>query len=305
MAEDIIINDATFLYCTLMLNKKQISQYIAPLSPIPTTLRRSGNLKKKIKCMMFDIYGTLFISGSGDIGIAKKKSPEAYEQVYEQTCELEQLLIKFKIRKTPKAVLNDLFSGIEKKHDELRKQGIDFPEVEIDRIWMSILKNNDSVTVRKFAAMFEMIVNPVYPMPNLKEMLSACKKSKVLLGIISNAQFYTPYLFEWLLDSNLKELGFHPDLILFSYKSGHAKPSPFMFQSAVERLKGLNVPADSALYIGNDMLNDIYPAKKAGFNTALFAGDARSLRLRKNIPECKTLSSDLVITDLIQLLDYI
>lgn len=284
-----------------MLNKKQISQYIAHLSPIPATLCRSGNLKKKIKCMIFDIYGTLFISGSGDIGIAKKKSTEVYKKAHE----LEQLLIKFKIRKTTEAVLNDLFAAIEKKHDKLRKQGIDFPEVEIDRIWMDILKNNDQVTVRKFAAMFEMIVNPVYPMPNLKEMLSACKKSKVLLGIISNAQFYTPYLFEWLLDSNLKELGFHTDLILFSYISGHAKPSPFMFQSAVESLKHLNVSADSALYIGNDMLNDIYPAKKAGFNTALFAGDARSLRLRKDVPECKTLSSDLVITDLIQLLDYI
>ena len=288
-----------------MLNNKLISQYIAPLSPIPTTLHQSGNLKKKIKCMMFDIYGTLFISGSGDIGIAKKKSPEAYDEAYEESYELEQLLIKFKIRKTPKAVLNDLFSVIEKKHEKLRKQGIDFPEIEIDKIWMSILKNNDPVTVRKFAAMFEMIVNPVYPMPNLKEMLSACKKSQVLLGIISNAQFYTPYLFEWLLDSNLEKLGFHPDLILFSYRSGHAKPSPFMFQSAINRLKGLKVLADSALYIGNDMLNDIYPAKKAGFNTALFAGDERSLRLRKDVLECKTLSADLVITDLIQLLDYI
>ncbi len=284
-----------------MLNKKQISKYTTSLSPVPTTLCRTGNLKKNIKCMIFDIYGTLFISGSGDIGIAKKKSQKAYEESYE----LEQLLIKFKIKKTCKAVLNDLFSGIEKKHDELRRQGIDFPEVEIDRIWMRILKSNDLVMVREFAVRFEMIVNPVYPMPNLKEMLSACKKSKVLLGIISNAQFYTPYLFEWLLDSNLEKLGFHPDLILFSYKSGHAKPSPFMFQSAVERLKGLNVPADSALYIGNDMLNDIYPAKNAGFNTALFAGDARSLRLRGDVTKCKNLSADLVITDLIQLLDYI
>ncbi len=210
-----------------MFNNELISQYIVPLSPIPTTLRQSGNLKKKIKCMIFDVYGTLFISGSGDISIAKEKSSEEYIETYE----LEQLLIKFKIRKTPEAILNDLFSAIEKNHVKLKKQGIDFPEVEIDRIWMSILKNNDPGTVRKFAAMFEMIVNPVYPMPNLKEMLSACKKSQVLLGIISNAQFYTPCLFDWLLDSNLKKLGFHPDLILFSYKSGHAKPSPFMFQS--------------------------------------------------------------------------
>ncbi|MDO9565395.1 MAG: HAD family hydrolase [Candidatus Desulfaltia sp.] len=284
-----------------MFNNEFISQYIVPLSPVPTTLCQSGNLKKKIKCMIFDVYGTLFISGSGDISIAKGKASEAYIETYK----LKQLLIEFKIRKTPKAVLNDLFSAIEKNHVKLKKQGVDFPEVEIDRIWMSILKNNNPVTVRKFAAMFEMIVNPVYPMPNLKEMLSACKKAQVLLGIISNAQFYTPCLFDWLLDSNMEKLGFHPDLTFFSYKSGHAKPSPFMFQSALEKLKRLNVPANSAVYIGNDMLNDIYPAKKAGFNTALFAGDTRSLRLRKDVAECKTLSPDIVITDLIQLLEYI
>jgi putative hydrolase of the HAD superfamily len=142
-------------------------------------------------------------------------------------------------------------------------------------------------------------------MPNLEKMLSACKKSKILLGIISNAQFYTPYLFEWFLDSNLRDLGFHQDLTIFSYKSGHAKPSEFMFKYTAEKLKNLDIPAESTLYMGNDMLNDIYPAEKAGFKTALFAGDARSLRLRKNSPQCRNLSPDLVITDLIQLLEYI
>ncbi len=78
-----------------------------------------------------------------------------------------------------------------------------------------------------------------------------------------------------------------------------------MFKTASEKLKEISVPANLTLYAGNDMLNDIYPAKQAGFNTALFAGDARSLRLRKNTPECKNLSADLVITDLIQLLEFI
>jgi len=52
------------------------------------------------------------------------------------------------------------------------------------------------------------------------------------------------------------------------------------------------------------MLNDIYPAQRAGFKTGLFAGDTRSLRLRKNEPVCENMSADIVITDLIQLLDY-
>jgi len=67
----------------------------------------------------------------------------------------------------------------------------------------------------------------------------------------------------------------------------------------------MSISAHSVLYIGNDMLNDIYPAKKAGFRTALFAGDARSLRLRENDPKCKDLSADIIITDLIQILDHI
>ena len=67
----------------------------------------------------------------------------------------------------------------------------------------------------------------------------------------------------------------------------------------------MGIPVNAALYLGNDMLNDIYPAQKVGFKTALFAGDARSLRLREDDPGCKNLSPDIIITDLIQLLDHI
>jgi putative hydrolase of the HAD superfamily len=53
------------------------------------------------------------------------------------------------------------------------------------------------------------------------------------------------------------------------------------------------------------MLNDIYPAKMVGFKAGLFAGDARSLRLRENHPKCQNLFADLVITDLVQILDLV
>ncbi|OEU61685.1 MAG: hypothetical protein BA867_13880 [Desulfobacterales bacterium S5133MH16] len=274
-----------------------ISSYIEPISPLPTSLIQSGKLEEKIEVILFDLYGTLFISRSGDIGMAKKKSP--------QTEKLEKLLEKFGIKKDSQSVLNRFYAAIENQHELLKKKGVDFPEVEIDQIWMRVLENDDLESVRAFAVTFELIANPVYPMPNLEKMLSVCQKSNVLMGIISNAQFYTPYLFNWFLGSTPEDLGFHPDLILYSYKFGYAKPSTFMFQVAAERLKDMDISVRSALYIGNDMLNDIYPAKKAGFKTGLFAGDARSLRLRKNDPKCKDLSVDLVITDLVQLLDYI
>jgi putative hydrolase of the HAD superfamily len=78
-----------------------------------------------------------------------------------------------------------------------------------------------------------------------------------------------------------------------------------MFEAAAKNLRNMGIFSNSVLYVGNDMLNDIYPAKRVGFKTGLFAGDARSLRLRENHPKCQNLSADLVITDLIQILDLI
>jgi putative hydrolase of the HAD superfamily len=58
---------------------------------------------------------------------------------------------------------------------------------------------------------------------------------------------------------------------------------------------------DEVLYVGNDMLNDIMPANSVGFRTALFAGDARSLRLREDEPSVRGSTPDLVVTDLLDL----
>ncbi len=275
----------------------RLLHYIEPLSPLPTALNPIGKLEKKIQCILFDVYGTLFISGSGDISIARQQS--------QQTQNLKNLLDRYQIKKKPQIVLDDFFSAIDIEHKRLRKTGVDFPEVEIDRIWTRVLEIEEPNAVRAFAVEFELIVNPVYPMPNLEKMLSSCKKSKVLMGIISNAQFFTPYLFSWFLDSIPEVLGFKSDLIFYSYKSGHAKPSPFMFEAAAKNLRNMDISAHSVLYIGNDMLNDIYPAKMVGFKTALFAGDARSLRLRENHPKCQNLSADIVITNLVQILDLV
>jgi putative hydrolase of the HAD superfamily len=53
--------------------------------------------------------------------------------------------------------------------------------------------------------------------------------------------------------------------------------------------------------LGNDMRNDIVPAARTGFQTVLFAGDARSLRLRSESPECKALRPNAIVTHLAQL----
>jgi putative hydrolase of the HAD superfamily len=202
-------------------------------------------------------------------------------------------------------VLDDLYETIRSTHRRLKQQGIDFPEVEIDRIWCRVLNNRNMKQIREFAIAFECIVNPVYPMPNLKKTLLKCREKGLLMGIVSNAQFFTPLLFEWFLKSQPPGLGFHPELTLYSFRFGYAKPSLRLFRRAARKASAMGIDRQSILYVGNDMLNDIYTAERCGFKTALFAGDKRSLRLRTEDPRCHDLSPDVVVTDLVQLLNHI
>ena len=279
------------------MKRALIKHYLHPMTPLPTTLSARGDLREKIECILFDIYGTLFISGSGDIGLGQQNSP-AYDQI-------KQLLTKYAIPKTPRSILDKLYGSIETRHSVLRTNGVDHPEVIIEQIWRQVLGIDDLTIVRQFAVEFELIANPVSPMPNLESMLSACRQKKMLMGIISNAQFYTPFLFNWFLNSEMEDLGFDPGLLYYSYRYEVAKPSPTLFKMAAKKLYSMGIQPVAVLYVGNDMLNDMYPAKAIGFQTALFAGDRRSLRLRTDDPRCTDLSPDLVITDLGQLSQYI
>jgi len=164
------------------VNKDLFEKYLIPLSPLPTPLNQSGKLDKKIKCILFDIYGTLFISASGDIGTVKKISQE--------TDKIEHLLERFKIKRNAKTLLKDFFGTIDKNHANLKKKGIDFAEIEIDKIWMSVIGDDNLKRARAFALEFELIVNPAYPMPHLKQVLWKLKIRHITLGIISNAQFF-------------------------------------------------------------------------------------------------------------------
>ncbi|MBR9986388.1 MAG: HAD family hydrolase, partial [Desulfosarcina sp.] len=156
--------------------------------------------------------------------------------------------------------------------------------------------------LKDFALEYELLHNPVYPMPGLEELLWAGKNRRMPMGLISNAQFYTLFLLQWFLDATLEDRGFDQRLVFFSWREGHAKPSTFMFNRAKMVLLGMGIPTESALVVGNDMRNDILPASAVGFKTALFAGDRRSLRRRESDIRCRDASPDLIVTDLRQLI---
>ncbi len=279
-----------------MIDRKEIEDYVLALSPLPTGMKPSGRLQKSVHAVLFDVYGTLFISGSGDIGTMRRQS---------QSQKIEKLVGKYTLSRQPEELTEAFFERIEAVHREKRKEGIEAPEIEIDRVWMAVLGIDDRRLARRFAVEYELIVNPVYPMPGAEKTLSGIRKKGLLLGIVSNAQFFTPWLFSWFFANPPEGLGFDSGLLFYSYRFGVAKPSPALFLAAASRLRALGLLPDQALVVGNDMRNDVAAAQKAGFQTALFAGDARSLRLREDDPDCRGTKPDLVVTELVQILDYL
>ncbi len=277
---------------------KLIKSYSRPVDVMPVSVSREGTLKSAIKAILFDVYGTLFISEAGDISVAKGWADR-------NITDITGLLDKYNINIPSHVLLKEFFSEIERDKERLIDQGIPYPEIRIEEIWKKVLGIEDMDKIKDFAVEYELVVNPVFPMPHLEEMLNGCRGKNIPMGVISNAQFYTPCLFTSLLGNDLTWLGFLDDLVLFSYVLGYGKPSLDIFEKAAGRLEKMGIMRKDVLYVGNDMLKDILPAMTVGFQTALFAGDGRSLNLRSDDRRCKDVSPDIVVTDLLQILEYI
>jgi putative hydrolase of the HAD superfamily len=264
-----------------------------PMAPLPTGLPASGSLHAPVSCLLCDIYGTLLISDSGE--------KDAVRQRTAPWTALKTLLAAYGHRIHPQTLLDRLGRAIAEEHAVRLASGATYPEVVIEKIWQALLFRDNPSLARAFALEFEILMNPVWPMPGLTVLLETARDNAVSLGLLSNAQFYTPIILEFLLGCSLASMGIDPQLTILSSEHGVAKPSLKLFQLAVRRLRLKGIPPEETVYIGNDMRNDIAPAKAAGFQTVLFCGDRRSLRLRKDDPNCSGLNPDLTVAHLDQL----
>ena len=276
------------------------------LKPQPTGFPAHLAALADIRAVIFDIYGTLFISGSGDIGPA---SAEQNEQALREALSVVGLPVE-QLRDNSRTT-QILVDSIQEAQAVRRSQGIEFPEVDIIAVWQQVLTKLlkqdlnlafSDAQVRRLAVEYECRTNPVWSMPGLRDTLATLRAAGRQLGIVSNAQFYTPLMFQALLDATPEELGFNPRLCAWSYETLQGKPSVTLFQQVLNELTtGHGIRPQQTLYVGNDMLKDIWPATQLGCKTALFAGDRRSLKLREDDERCQGLKPDLVIDHLSQL----
>lgn len=287
---------------------KLIRQGSQALEPLPTGEAADLKPLHNIGAVLFDVYGTMFISSSGEPATGKRETEEAaFRQV--------MLDAGLELRTRETACVNRLHEMIAAFHERSRKEGIDYPEVDIIEVWRRTLTalqqsgdlagDTGNVDLEMLSLGYELATNPVWPMPGATECLTELTSRGIILGLISNAQWFTPLLFPALLGGEPDALGIGADLQFWSWRTGLAKPGEHLFRMAADAFRRRGIEASQVLIVGNDMLNDVVPAASVGFRTALFAGDRRSFRRRADDPRTAGVTPDIVLIHLRQLLSCI
>ncbi|GAB4373221.1 MAG: HAD family hydrolase [Spirochaetales bacterium] len=280
-----------------------IRRFSKPLSPEPVDMHSIQEQFRDVPrlvygtmpfpVVLFDLYGTLLQSASGEIGSLLAEDQRTRERNSPPMEPLEPFL-SILPKEEPLATARKWFiEEVERRHQALRSSHL-VPEIRVEEVWASILGLSEEEAF-EFGLRFELTVNPVYPMPGAREYLDFLKGNGIVMGIVSNAQSFTPLVMEALFEASLPELGFLPDLTIFSCDLREAKPSPRIFGVAVDALERMGYKPQDALYIGNDLRNDVWAPQQVGLRAALFCGDGRSLRLRREDPLCGGTRPDYLI----------
>lgn len=286
---------------------RRIAALSRPMDPLPASATPALKPLPGIKAVLLDVYGTMFISASGDIGAARNGNRE--DHLRDALASAGFTCVDSEAGSLGIRLLDQFIAA---SHSVRRREGIEHPEVELRDIWRQVVATlldsksvegpHDEEAVNALAVDFECRANPVWPMPHLRETVDDLHASGRKLGVVSNAQFYTPLTLAAFPQTGWSDGCFDEKLCAWSYKLREAKPSGRLVGSVLQTLKARDgIAPPQVLCIGNDMLNDILPAARLGCRTTLFAGDARSFRPREAELRGMNVRPDLVVTDLAQI----
>ncbi|MBN1243038.1 MAG: HAD family hydrolase [Spirochaetales bacterium] len=240
-------------------------------------------LPRRPRAILFDVYGTLLSSDAGEVGVhrASVEAVAPRDARSSRRHRLDAALAAFGVTLGPEEFESEFARVVRRIHAEGRSRGLVQPEVDAPAV-VAEITGFDARRAREFCVERECAVNPAAAMPGAAELLARAKAAGLLLGLVSNAQFYTPLALEAAFGATLDELGFDPAVRVLSHELGAAKPDRAPYALAAALLAEKGVRPEDAVMVGNDLANDVEPARELGFMTALFAGDGRSLRLGRS-----------------------
>lgn len=241
-------------------------------TPKPTPVFSAvPDVAPKPRVILFDVYGTLLAAHHGDLEhqLRHRLAQKSFVQTARFFGFSEDAGRKW---------AEGFYRAAAEEHERCRALGISRPEVLVESIWKDLLHSvpnapTPSPDPLDVAMYRELVANPVSPFEGVIETLEALHRANYLLGLASNAQFYTGPILEYVLDAPLNAV-FDPQWTFFSYELGFAKPDPHFFRLVATRARRSGLNPESVLMVGNDPVNDVEAAHIHGLQAVLFAPGA-------------------------------
>jgi putative hydrolase of the HAD superfamily len=252
---------------------------------------------KGVRAVIFDVYGTMVNYWRPGFEARETREAlllDAFAEVSSRFG-MDDTLAGMNPGESPGKTLNDFYNGlIALNHQKSVSKGIELPEVRVEEVWSVIvmmLKRNgydagayapggDAADFARYLAYtynFLSMGRELYP--GVAGALRRLKDGNIVLGILSDAQFYTPMDLTLLLRDqsgggvdDYNEL-FDVDLTFLSCEYGFVKPSEVLFRRLFDALYEYHITPAQTVFAGNDLSVDIKPAAALGMRTALFCGD--------------------------------
>ena len=276
-----------------------------------------------VKAVFWTVYGTLVAIPGGELQFE-------HPQDFVTDAALDKVIKEFKMwnsmsRKpgAPSAYMKELFRKALTTIQMAGSGGEKFPEVQVERVWDDIVKKLqmkdytfDAGTygsigdyVKKIAYFYHASIQGTGAYPGAADALKLLADRGTVQGLLGDGQCFTPGQLQRGLRQ--QDPGFElgtvvPEALrVISADRKAKKPSETLFKAAVAAAAARGITPGEVLHVGSNLARDVAPAKKAGFRTALFAGDRNSLSATPEQLKDPATRPDVLLTELPQILDVI
>jgi FMN phosphatase YigB (HAD superfamily) len=249
-------------------DRELLPRYVSGAGAGKAGSAHAPSLHPSVRAVFWDVYGTLLIPTVGDLEarLSRIESSEDYLSAMQAGG-----LDVSQAAEDPAGVFREL---IKRSHEKSRAVGVRQPEVVIENIWQQLIERvlpgqwATWAQAQYIAACFELETNPVALASGAPEALESVHSLGCTQGILSNAQFYTAPILRHALGEDVWSL-LDPELLLWSYRMGAAKPDPGPFAHAQALLQARGIAPQEVVLIGDNPVNDVRAAKKWGWKTIL------------------------------------
>ncbi len=161
-----------------------VRRHSQPLQPLPTDIKVHADPIPGIRAVLFDVYGTLLISASGDIDQSAGSNPGAAALEALAAVNVTPSGTGGAAGDTGKTVVDRLRHAIRQRHEASPWAN---PEIDIRDVWTDVLDEltadgylvaeaGRDADVARLAVEYEVRVNPVWTMPQLVRCLTAIRQ---------------------------------------------------------------------------------------------------------------------------------